>query len=188
MKKNLILLVIVIIVLFSSCFSTSLANRSGYIGMGENVGDGMIYYTEDIYRGLKFYHHDSLWGSISDYAFYIGENEDGMYPRIKVKYSGSEWLFFDRVIFMNDQGEKLDISGINSWDKETDVKSSSYIHVEEKYDKYLDPELFQNFKKVMGGSNVRFALYNDSADSSVYWLSEEEIRATNILIDFFESN
>lgn len=65
----------------------------------------------DKVEGDTFYYDRSSPQALSSTAFfpYIGQNSHGAWLRMVVRYSASDWLFFDKII-INADGIKLDLT------------------------------------------------------------------------------
>ncbi len=139
MKKVLLLLLICLS--FTSCLSTKKVT-------------GSIYKTHDKFQQCDFYRNKNIFSKNKCFDVYIVDSTT-VYPRITVFYSGDNWIFFEKAIILNKEGETINFV-IPSYEKETDVVSAK--KVTEFADIVITKEEAIKLKSVLEGGFVRMRL------------------------------
>lgn len=139
--------------------------------------EGKEFYIEhDNFNGTSFIKHKSTFPYIIEslnrrfFRLYIAEKNDFYALRIKFVYRSDNWIFFDSIIIMNENGVKIRWDGLKSWDKTTDVVTGGGVY--ESIDLILSTERINLIESVLMGSEItcRFSgkyIYDVILDNSI---------------------
>lgn len=103
---------------------------------------GITWYEPKSYRGIKLY---------------IGKKGNEVWLRLKMRYSGKDWIFFDKA-YLSYDGNTFQVKFKES-DKDSHV--SSYAYVYENIDIEVDESLLIYLKEMIDGKVVKMRLSGD---------------------------
>lgn len=150
---------------------------TGYLPVSNSENE-MIYKKYNEFKNISFYRHKAFFRT-SPIEIYIGESET-TYLRIKFKYSGSGWIFFETATIINSEGSKVNFS-FNSYDKETDVLSGNSVieYIDESLSDYRAKEILNLINTNVGVIKVRLSgkYYKD------YILTESQINGLKEMLN-----
>lgn len=110
---------------------------------------------------------------------YIGKNEENKWLRIRFRYRGSDWIFFEKATIINSDGATITWN-INTWDKNTDVLSNGNVY--ESIDLQLTDTRREELYSLLQGNGVKIRLigkyYKDYEIKTDYVLSLLEVLNT----------
>ncbi len=110
---------------------------------------------------------------------YIGKDEENKWLRIRFRYKGSDWIFFDTITIINSNGSSISWK-INSWDKNEEILD--YGNVYESIDISLSDSKKEELKSLLKGNQIKIRLsgkkYNDYNIDDEYALALLEIITT----------
>ena len=86
---------------------------------------------------------------------YIGKNEETKWLRIRFRYRGSDWIFFDKITIINSEGATISWN-INTFDKNTDVLSNGSVY--ESIDLQLSDSKKEELYSLLQGDGVKIRL------------------------------
>jgi len=135
-----------------------------------------IYKKEDKFSGTTYFIHKELYGH-SPYEIRLANIQGTM---LKLKYYGSDWIFFNTAIFLNDTGDKIVFDGIKSYDKKTEVRSGG--KVEEWIYIPLNEQQVLKLKNIFSQNNISVRLSGKYYKN--YKINSKEILATREMLNF----
>jgi len=135
-------------------------------------------FNYDKFKEITFIKPKNIYGS--RFYPYIGVKDNGnMYLRLKASFSGSDWVFVEKIIFLVD-GEKIEFKPVSS---NRDV--SIHATVTENFDTPVDIKIYELLQKIANSQNeVEYRLQGERSVDRV--LKEKEKRLIKETLDFFE--
>lgn len=144
-----------------------------------------VYISTDEFRQISFIRHKKFFHFFSEndpFEIYVAKTENYKSIRVKYYYSGSDWIFFDRAILVNDEGKRF-VQTINTYKKTTKVLYDG--HVLEYIDIALSNNAIDNLKEVLSGTNVRIKFYGEY--SKEYDFNKTYVNALREMLDIYEN-
>jgi len=134
------------------------------------VENPIFYVKKDDFKNVSFishkecFHKDTISGP---FKLYIVKGENSKALRILFSYFGSDWIFFENAILLNEEGRRVSYI-FKSYDKTTEVISGNVFERmdyllatvmtlnEKTYD--LNLENVQQLQELLEGKNIRIRL------------------------------
>ena len=147
--------------------------------------------TTDKFQQAKFYKFNTtefgLWGYKNHPILLYGtsdiNNDYPLFLRLKLRYLGSGWIFFDKITFLYDAGKKtynIDLSDYNS------ERNTFGGVVTEEYDISLNNDQILKIEEIMKSEKVEYRLSGKrSFESYIYKEDQDLILA---LIKLYKTN
>ncbi len=165
MKKAIILLMVVA----ASCTTT----HHGFEPY--NANPNQVFYTRhDKFTGITYYRHRDLLSAVMYYydpnveVYFIKQGNINT-GRVVFQFFGSEWIFMDQAILVNDQGDRAQFTFS---DTKQEVLSGGMVL--ETADLFLSAEQITAISTVMNGTGVQIQLSGEKR--AEYTLSEKHQR------------
>lgn len=133
---------------------------------------------EDKFKGTVFIKDKKIHSLGREVYPYISIKNGYMYLRFVVRYTGSSWVFFDKVIFLID-GKKYEF--VPSTPKTKIINTG----VSEHSDTYVDKAVFNLLQKIANAKNVEYRLEGSKGvrDKKLGGLDLKGIKET---LEFYE--
>lgn len=158
------------------------------------INNGYVQETKNIlsrydkFNKAKYYEHASMRNVFGDrglMTIYAIRSEDGKkYARITFNYIGSSWIFFNRVIIVDAQGNNLNLN-IDESKKKNDIMSGM---VSESIDMPIDFENIKIIEKIFSiNKNISIRLsgkYSQEYDV----MNNDYINAMCEMIEYYEKS
>lgn len=138
---------------------------------------------KDEFTGNAFYTHKKLLNS-PDISVYISKRKFlTPYLILSIRYSGKDWIFIDKYIFLND-GVTLEIIPKN--EAEEVIRKAGYGYVSEKIDLEVTPDIYRLLKSVSESDIVklRYQGENNKYDIEISKKQKEAIKTT---LEFYKA-
>lgn len=141
----------------------------------ENIGK-----KHDEFNGISYYRYGLLKNSPVE--IYLKELDiiSIKFPAISFTYTGTEWIFFESVTFLNSKNEKLTFY-IKSYERTDDILSGGLVqeYAEKLLQESEKKQLLKLLNENEGTLKVRFSgkYYKD------YNLSEDVVNALKIMLE-----
>jgi hypothetical protein len=175
--KNIGSILIILGIILTGC----VAIPAGYSPTNKSENE-MIYKKHNEFKDISFYRHKAFF-KFSPIEIYIGEGND-TYLRIKFKYIGSDWIFFESATIINSEGSKVKFS-FNSYDREDDVLSNGSVL--EYIDESLSDKKAKEILNLINTNNEIIKLRLSGKYYKDYVLNESQINGLKeILKKYFE--
>ena len=180
MRHKHILFILIIVILLYGC--ASILTPKGYSPIS-NQKDESLYIKYDEFKDVSFIRHKYFFRIRADQPIEIYEVKNSNL-RIVFKYSGSDWIFFEKAILINSSGNKIEFN-FKTYDKITDVRSGGTVH--ESIDLYLSDSEAQELLSILsvpGNKKVRLSgkYYKD------YILYNNKLIALKEIIEHYFNN
>jgi len=178
MKKVLVSLLVVIVLLSSSC-STLFSRLYDYTPIEGTEGKMLEKYDE--FQQITWIQHKYFnTASHEPFSLYIGSKGGDSWLRCIFHYSGSSWIFFDKAILIDSNGNKLSWN-IENYDKDTEVLSGG--SVKERYDFMISDNEAWGIYNLLSKENVRIRLTGKK--NKDYTLSDSRKKALIELLEYY---
>jgi len=172
--ENIYITVLLILgaTIFCSCSTLGSSIPSGYTQYGTETSN--LYIRNDEFKNVSFIQHKYFFNIFIDHpiSVYIAKTQSAKLLRAVFSYDGSDWIFFENAIIINNSGERL-ARTFKSYDKNTDVGSGG--HVYESIDIVLTDAEVSQLMKLLEAGNVKIRLSGKYYKE--YSLNEDYINA-----------
>lgn len=144
------------------------------------IPDNVSVSKADKFSGNKIYNHADLQRA-NPFKLYLSGQDSMRILILRCQYYGSGWIFFNRMVWLNDLGEKIEFN-FESKQLNRQVGSGGYVYETGTID--LDYKQIEDLKLFLGKSSkvdVRFV--GDKYYDTVF--KEKKIRAALDMVEFF---
>lgn len=174
--KNLKFTIFFTAILLSSCYS---AIPAGYKSMSNQKYPNIIE-RYDEFKDKTFYRNKSISGIDNIISVYAGFNKT-KFLRLEASTGGSNWIFFDEVILLNSQKEKITFN-FDSLNRQTAV---SQYGVSEKYDTNLSDSKGKEFLKFLSSNNGNISVRISGKKYREYKLTTTQVVGLMDILNFY---
>jgi len=135
-------------VMFSGCIQPKIPDNYKAI-----APQSKIYKTYDKFKDTTFYRHEYSLKNYNIPEVYVVKDQDKIGYRFVARYAGEDWIFFTKIYFVNDEGDRL-LFTVKSYNKKTDISYG----VKESIDILLSEQQRKQLIKVLSSSDVTMRL------------------------------
>ena len=118
-----------------------------------------FYIKKDDFTGVSFIKHKSTFPptvtnvpNMGFFQLYIVQTDSTNNLRVRWDYNSTDWIFFEAIYMMDDDGDKIVWEDIKSYDKETNINANI---VTETIDFVLTGEQIEKVEKILNSSLVK---------------------------------
>ena len=153
MKKILFIIPLILIIGFS-CVPNVIPDGYTLLNQGQE-----FYIKKDEFTGSSFIKHKSTFPpsvtnviNMGFFQLYIVQKDNLMILRVKWDYNSTDWIFFDTIYMMGNNGDKIVWENIKIYDKETHNDANIVI---ETVDFLLTFEQIEKIEKILSSPLVK---------------------------------